>query len=132
MNRSAEFRSQADRCRVLSGRASPGEATGWLRHAAECWDLLARIETDPSIEADNPTPRRWVRDGESFPRRMRLTGGDCGWALEVSGVANPLFFRSGAQAEAAARRLGARLAKAGEAASVEVYLRGGAFGGRIG
>ncbi|MBV9511788.1 MAG: hypothetical protein JO303_16065 [Caulobacteraceae bacterium] len=75
--------------------------------------------------------KRWVRDPAGDLRKMTLTAIDAGWALEIAGVANPLFFKVGAQAEAAARRLGARLVRAGGSAVVDVYLRGGAFAARF-
>jgi hypothetical protein len=54
-----------------------------------------------------------------------------GWAVrhEEGGVSQ--VFRSGAKAEAAAHRLGARLALAGIAAEIRVYLRDGVLGGRF-
>lgn len=54
-----------------------------------------------------------------------------GWAVSQPAVANAQVFNSGAKAEDAARRLGARLANAGEPAEIRVYLRGGALGGRF-
>jgi hypothetical protein len=62
---------------------------------------------------------------------MRLSAVPAGWALEIDGVENRLFFQSGAQAEAAARRLGDRLVRAGGAAAVEIYMRGGGFDARL-
>jgi len=54
-----------------------------------------------------------------------------GWAVKQSSVDNSQVFTSGAKAEEAARRLGASLAGAGEAAEIQVYLRDGALGGRF-
>lgn len=54
-----------------------------------------------------------------------------GWALSQAAVANPQVFASGAKAEDAALRLGARLAAAGAAAEIRIYLRDGALGGRF-
>ncbi len=54
-----------------------------------------------------------------------------GWSLGISGVANALVFRSGAEAEAAARRLGARLAADGVAVKLVIHLRDGSVGGRF-
>jgi hypothetical protein len=54
-----------------------------------------------------------------------------GWAVRHPHAANPQVFVSGARAEEAALRLGGRLAKAGQASEVVVYLRGGALGGRF-
>jgi len=54
-----------------------------------------------------------------------------GWALHEGTVANPQVFVSGAKAEDAALRLGARLAAAGDPAEIRIYLRGGALAGRF-
>lgn len=54
-----------------------------------------------------------------------------GWAVRQPQVDNSQVFTSGAKAEAAARRLGARLADAGETTEIRVYLRNGALGGRF-
>ena len=54
-----------------------------------------------------------------------------GWAVRQPSVGNSQIFASGAKAEDAARLLGARLAWAGEAAEIQVYLRDGALAGRF-
>ena len=54
-----------------------------------------------------------------------------GWAVRQPTVDNSQVFVSGAKAEDAARRLGARLADAGLAAEIQVYLRDGALAGRF-
>jgi len=54
-----------------------------------------------------------------------------GLALCQAAVDNPQVFASGAKAEDAALRLGARLAAAGDAAEIHIYLRDGALGGRF-
>ena len=54
-----------------------------------------------------------------------------GWAVRQDLADNPQVFSSGAKAEDAALRLAKRLAKAGQASEVRVYLRGGALGGRF-
>lgn len=54
-----------------------------------------------------------------------------GWAVRQDGAANPQVFRSGARAEDAAQRLGARLAKAGCATEVRIFLRDGVLAGRF-
>lgn len=54
-----------------------------------------------------------------------------GWALRQAAVANPQVFVSGAKAEDAALRLGARLAAAGDATEIRIYLRDGVLGGRF-
>ncbi len=54
-----------------------------------------------------------------------------GWAVRQDLVDNHQVFSSGAKAEDAAMRLASRLAKAGQASEVHVYLRDGALGGRF-
>ena len=54
-----------------------------------------------------------------------------GWAVRQDQIDNPQVFASGAKAEDAARRLGARLARGGDAAEIRIYLRDGALGGRF-
>jgi hypothetical protein len=54
-----------------------------------------------------------------------------GWAVRQPSVNNSQVFVSGAKAEDAARRLGARLARAGLPAEIQVYLRNGALAGRF-
>ena len=54
-----------------------------------------------------------------------------GWAVRHEDGVVSQVFRSGAKAEAAAHRLGARLALAGIAAEIRVYLRDGVLGGRF-
>ena len=54
-----------------------------------------------------------------------------GWAVRQPSIDNSQVFVSGAKAEDTARRLGARLAGAGLAAEIRVYLRNGALAGRF-
>lgn len=54
-----------------------------------------------------------------------------GWSLSISGTTNAMIFQSGAAAEAAARRLGARLADHGEPVKLVIRLRDGSIGGRF-
>jgi len=54
-----------------------------------------------------------------------------GWAVRQASVDNPQVFTSGAKAEDAALRLGARLAEAGDPTEIRIYLRDGALGGRF-
>jgi hypothetical protein len=54
-----------------------------------------------------------------------------GWAVRQPSVNNSQVFVSGAKAEDAAKRLGARLARAGLPAEIQVYLRNGALAGRF-
>ena len=53
-----------------------------------------------------------------------------GWAVRHEPAGPPQVFASGAKAENAAISLGARLAEAGRASEIRIYLRGGALGGR--
>lgn len=53
------------------------------------------------------------------------------WAVDCSGVENPMVYATGGGAEQAARRLGERLAAAGEWVEIRVVLRDGTNGGRF-
>jgi hypothetical protein len=53
-----------------------------------------------------------------------------GWAIGLDEIANDIVFSSGAPAERAARRLGERLAKAGQLSEVRVYARAGILAGQ--
>ena len=55
---------------------------------------------------------------------------DDGWALRQSDVENAQHFSSGAKAEDAARRLGARLSGAGRTSEIRIYTRDGSLAGR--
>ena len=54
-----------------------------------------------------------------------------GWTVRSSQVDNDMPFRSGAAAETAAKALAERLARAGEAAEIRVFLRDGALAARF-
>lgn len=54
-----------------------------------------------------------------------------GWAMRQTQVDNPEIFRSGAKAEDAALRLGSRLADAGDATEIRIFLRDGTLAGRF-
>jgi len=54
-----------------------------------------------------------------------------GWRLSVDNVQNDMVFARGAEAEAAARRLALRLARAGIPAEVRIYLRDNSLGARF-
>jgi hypothetical protein len=54
-----------------------------------------------------------------------------GWSLRIDDQAGVLVFPTGAQAEAVARNLARRLAEAGEATEVLIYLRDGSLAGRL-
>lgn len=66
-----------------------------------------------------------------MPHRIRVEPLANGWAVRHGDVANPQVFSSGAKAENAALRLGARLAGAGKPAEIEIILRDGSLAGRF-
>jgi hypothetical protein len=53
-----------------------------------------------------------------------------GWAVKSAHFANEMFFKSGENAEAAARELGTKMARANRAVVIEIFLRDGSLGGR--
>jgi hypothetical protein len=53
-----------------------------------------------------------------------------GWRIKCSAGEPEVLFRSGAQAEAAAHSLATEIAKAGDTAVIQIFLRDGALGGR--
>jgi hypothetical protein len=54
-----------------------------------------------------------------------------GWGVQVPGIAGEMMYRTGAAAEAAARRLAACLARNGLAAKLVILLKDGSLGGRF-
>jgi len=54
-----------------------------------------------------------------------------GWAVDSTALEAPLLFRSGGEAEAAARRLAEQLARSGQIAELVIVLRDGSIAGRI-
>jgi hypothetical protein len=52
------------------------------------------------------------------------------WRIKCTAREFNVLFRSGAKAEAAAHSLGAEIAKAGDTAVIEIFLRDGTLGGR--
>jgi hypothetical protein len=53
------------------------------------------------------------------------------WILEVDGIANPQHFRTGAQAEMAAKELAGRLSDVGQGSEIVIFLRDGTVAGRF-
>jgi len=53
------------------------------------------------------------------------------WIVEGRAKTSPQTFRSGATAEAAARQLGAAIARGGEAAEIQIFLRDGSLAERF-
>ncbi len=56
---------------------------------------------------------------------------DAGWTVELDRLDAPMVFKSGAQAERAARALAERLIDAGENAELVIHLRDGTLAGRF-
>ncbi len=54
-----------------------------------------------------------------------------GWTVQHDLAENPMMFRSGAKAEAAARDLGGVFAQGGSKAEIQIYLRDGTLAGRF-
>ena len=64
-------------------------------------------------------------------RKIEVRALPDGWRVAVGGVANDIVFRSGRAAEETARRLAWRLARAGEASEIWLYLRDGTLAARF-
>jgi hypothetical protein len=64
-------------------------------------------------------------------RSVRVTPAEAGWAVQCDDVDNEMMFRSGAKAEAAARRLAQALADAGEPVEIQIHLRDGGRAARF-
>jgi hypothetical protein len=54
-----------------------------------------------------------------------------GWRVRSEHITSELTYRSGREAEDAAKRLGAKCAEGGDRAEIRIYLRGGALAGRF-
>lgn len=61
---------------------------------------------------------------------ISVTPADTGWAVRSEMIVSPLLFRSGAKAEAAAKRLAQAIANGGDAVAIDINLRNGKTGGR--
>ena len=57
--------------------------------------------------------------------------GPGGWQVACESRGHHQVFASGATAEAAARQMGAAIARGGQAAEVRIYLRDGSLAGRF-
>ncbi len=62
---------------------------------------------------------------------ITVTATEGGWTVRHDFATNAMMFRSGAKAEAAARKLGQTLARNGAPAEIQIFLRGGALAGRF-
>lgn len=54
-----------------------------------------------------------------------------GWSVEADDLENPLMFRAGSHAEAAAKSLAEGYALAGKPSEIRIFLRDGSLGGRF-
>lgn len=64
-------------------------------------------------------------------RRIAVTALPVGWTLSIDDVDNGMVFRSGRDAERAARRLADRLARAGVWSEIRLHLRDGSLAARF-
>lgn len=64
-------------------------------------------------------------------RRITVTALSEGWRLTIDNVANDLIFRSGREAERAARRLADRLARSGVWSEIRLHLKDGSLAARF-
>jgi len=53
-----------------------------------------------------------------------------GWVVRSTPFDNEMFFRSGENAELAARDLGSKMARVSDTVTVEIFLRDGSLAGR--
>jgi hypothetical protein len=61
---------------------------------------------------------------------IKVTPSADGWAVKSEAFDSEMFFRSGADAEAAACSLGTKIARVGAAVQIQIFLRDGTLGGR--
>jgi hypothetical protein len=64
-------------------------------------------------------------------RRIAVTALADGWKLTIDEIANDMIFRSGREAERAARRLADRLARVGVWSEIRVHLKDGSLAARF-
>lgn len=64
-------------------------------------------------------------------RRIAVTALSDGWRVSLDDVANDMVFRSGREAERAARKLAARLARAGVTCEIRLHLKDGALAAKF-
>jgi hypothetical protein len=64
-------------------------------------------------------------------RRIAVTALPDGWKLTIDNVSNDMIFRSGREAERAARRLADRLARAGVWSEIRLHLKDGTLAARF-
>lgn len=64
-------------------------------------------------------------------RRIAVTALSDGWKVTVDDIANDMVFRSGREAERAARKLADRLARAGVESEIRLHLKDGTLAGKF-
>ena len=64
-------------------------------------------------------------------RRIAVTALPDGWKLTIDDIANDMVFRSGREAERAARRLADRLERAGVWSDIGLHLKDGSLAARF-
>ncbi|CAN7567590.1 hypothetical protein LJR219_004115 [Phenylobacterium sp. LjRoot219] len=64
-------------------------------------------------------------------RRIAVTALSDGWKVTIDDIANDMIFRSGRQAERAARKLADRLARAGMESEIQLHLRDGSLAAKF-
>ncbi|CAN7618484.1 hypothetical protein LJR219_004760 [Phenylobacterium sp. LjRoot219] len=109
---------------------------------ADVQDALTRLAEWPEQgaadrahpEAPTATPPPYIsaleRMGPKFMRRIAVQ--PChGWRVTIDGIANDMIFRSGREAERAARKLADRLARAGVPSEIELRLRDGTLAAKF-
>jgi len=64
-------------------------------------------------------------------RQIAVSALPDGWKLTIDEIANDMIFRSGRDAERAARRLADRLARAGMWSEIRLHLRDGTLAARF-
>lgn len=64
-------------------------------------------------------------------RRIAVTALSDGWKVTVDDIANDMVFRSGREAERAARKLAARLAGVGVQSEIRLHLRDGTLAAKF-
>jgi hypothetical protein len=64
-------------------------------------------------------------------RRIAVTALSDGWRVSLDNIANDMVFRSGREAERAARKLAARLTQAGVRCEIRLHLKDGTLAGKF-
>ena len=92
---------------------------------------LGSAVPDAGRSATPPTARVFASQKEAqMEQEITVAPITTGWTLKCTEVDHEIYFRSGADAEAAARNLGAKLARAGATVVIQIFVRDGAVAGR--